>query len=54
MLWLVTPGGAGLRTDREALQSPVTGLWMEMSESRSEVNKASSSVCSKEGGDGEL
>ncbi len=54
MLWLVALGGAGPRTDREVLQSHVTSLWMEMSESESEVNKASSSVCSKEGGDDEV
>lgn len=47
-LCLTARGGAGPRTLWEALQSPVTALWMEMSELGSEVNKASSSVWREE------
>lgn len=54
VLWLVAPGAAGPRTDRKPLLSPVTSLWIEMSESGSEVNKASFSLCSEEGGDNEV
>lgn len=44
----------GPRTDRGARHSPVTSVWMEMSESRSKVRTASFTACMKAGGEGEV